>query len=124
MSPVLLEAFHNPFHPTVHKFRSFITPADIVHFHTDFMVPWLMLEKDNIGFNYKLAGGSMMIIGTYNFGVISIIFNIEPEECLTCEPGIFGDSIHNQCDTNFKAKFRFPNGSIAEASTTIRGPIL
>ncbi|KAJ5452801.1 Oxidoreductase N-terminal [Penicillium cf. griseofulvum] len=123
-APVLLEAFHNRFHPAVHKFRSFITPADVVHVHTDSMVPWLMLDKDNIGFNYKLSGGSMMMLGTYNFGVIRMIFDDDPVECLTCEPGIFGDGIHDQCDTDFKAKFRFPNGGIAEASTTMRGSIL
>ncbi|CAG8900251.1 unnamed protein product [Penicillium egyptiacum] len=100
-APVLLEAFHNRFHPVVHKFRSFITPADVVHVHTDSMVPWLMLDKDNIGFNYKLAGGSIMMLGTYNFGVIRLIF-----------------------DDNPWTKFRFPNGGIAEASTTMRGPIL
>ncbi|KAJ5585467.1 Oxidoreductase N-terminal [Penicillium hispanicum] len=107
-APVLLEAFHNRFHPALHKFRSFITPSDVVHVHTDSMVPWLMLDKDNIGFNYKLSGGSMMMLGRYNFGVIRMIFDDDPVECLTCEP----------------AKFRFPNGGIAEASTTMRGPIL
>ncbi|KAJ5740975.1 Oxidoreductase N-terminal [Penicillium malachiteum] len=122
-APVLLEAFHNRFHPAVHKFLSFITPSDVVHVHTDSMVPWLILDKDNIGFNYKLSGGSMMMLGTYNFGVIRMIFGDDPVECLTCEPGIFGDGIHDQCDTDFKAKFRFPNGGIAEASTTMRGPI-
>ncbi|KGO77412.1 Oxidoreductase, N-terminal [Penicillium italicum] len=123
-SPVLLEAFHNRFHPAVHRFRSFITPADVVHVHTDSMIPWLMLDKDNIAFNYKLAGGSMMMLGTYNFSVIRMIFDDDPVECLTCEPGIFGDGIHDQCDADFKAQFRFPNGGMAEASTTMRGPIL
>ncbi|KAJ9481875.1 hypothetical protein VN97_g11582 [Penicillium thymicola] len=122
-APILLEAFHNRFHPAVHKFRSLITPADVVHVHTDSMLPGILLDKDNIGFNYKLAGGSMMMLGTYNFGVIRMVFDDDPVECLTCEPGIFGDGIHDQCDTDFKAKFRFPNGGIAEASTTMRGPI-
>jgi predicted dehydrogenase len=90
--PVLLEAFHNRFHPVVHKFRSFITPADVVHVHTDSMVPWLMLDKDNIRF-YKLAGGSIMMLGTHNFGIIRMVFDDNPVECLTCEPGIFDDGI-------------------------------
>ncbi|OQE21550.1 hypothetical protein PENFLA_c014G04945 [Penicillium flavigenum] len=123
-APVLLEAFHNRFHPVVHKLLSFITPADVVHVHTDSMVPWLMLDKDNIVFNYKLAGGSIMMLGTYNFSIIRMVFDDNPVECVTCEPGIFGESIHDQCDTSFKAKFRFLNGGIAEASTTMRGSIL
>lgn len=123
-APLLFKAFHNRFHPAVHKFRSFITPADVVHVHTESMIPWLMLDKDNIAFNYNLAGGSMMMMGTYNFALIRMIFGEDPVECLTCEPGIFGDGIHDQCDTDFKAKFQFPNGGIVEASTTMRGPIL
>jgi predicted dehydrogenase len=123
-APVLLESFHNRFHPAVHQFLSFINPADVIHVHTDSMVPWLMTAKDNVEFNYNLSGGSMMMIGTYNFGILRMIFNDEPEECLTCDTTIFGDGIHDKCDYAFKAKFRFPNGGIGEATTTMRGPIL
>jgi hypothetical protein len=77
----------------VQKFRSFITPADVVYVHTDSMIPWLMLDEDNIGFNYKLAGGSIMMLSTYNFGIIRMIFDDNPVECLTCEPGLFDDGI-------------------------------
>lgn len=88
------------------------------------MVPWLMTAKDNIEFNYALGGGSIMQLGTYNFGVIRMIFNDEPVECLSCETSIFGDGVHDKCDTNATATFRFPNGGIAEATTTLRGPLL
>jgi hypothetical protein len=47
------------------------------------MIPWLMLDEDNIGFNYKLAGGSIMMLSTYNFGIIRMIFDDNPVECLT-----------------------------------------
>jgi hypothetical protein len=83
-----------------------------------------MTAKDNIEFNYNLSGGSMMIIVTYNFGILRMIFEDEPEECLTCDATIFGDGIHHKCDYSFKAKFHFPNGGIGEATTTMRGPIL
>ncbi|PYH88055.1 putative oxidoreductase [Aspergillus ellipticus CBS 707.79] len=122
-APVLLEAFHNRFHPSVHKFRSFIDPADVVHVHTDSMVPWVLTAKDNIEFNYALSGGSMMNLGTYNFAILRMIFNADPVECLSCDTSIFGDGIHDKCDYDFKAQFRFPNGGIAEATTTLRGSI-
>lgn len=122
--PVLLEAFHNRFHPAVHLFRSFINPADVVHVHTDSMIPWLMTAKDNIEFNYSLSGGSMMMLGTYNFAMLRMIFNDEPEECLTCNTSLFGDGVHDKCDYAFKAQFRFPNGGIGEATNTMRGSIL
>ena len=44
-APVLLEAFHFRFHPAVHKFRSLINSADVVHVHTDNMIPWLFTAK-------------------------------------------------------------------------------
>ncbi|PYI02776.1 putative oxidoreductase [Aspergillus sclerotiicarbonarius CBS 121057] len=123
-APILLEAFHNRFHPAVRLFQSFINPADVVHVHTDSMVPWLLTAKDNIEFNYSLSGGSMMNLGTYNFGILRMIFNDEPVECLSCETSVLGDGVHDKCDYDFKAQFRFPNGGIGEATTTLRGPIL
>ncbi len=60
--PVLLEAFHNRFRPAVHKFLSFVSPADVVHAYTDSMVPGWLTAKDNIEFNYELGGGSMMML--------------------------------------------------------------
>jgi predicted dehydrogenase len=95
-----------------------------VHVHTDSMVPWLLTAKDNIEFNYNLSGGSMMQLGTYNFAMLRINFNDEPEECLTCDTSIFGNGVHDKCDYNFKAQFRFPNGGIGEAMTSLRDPIL
>ncbi|CAJ2508717.1 Uu.00g137430.m01.CDS01 [Anthostomella pinea] len=121
--PVLLEAFHNRFHPALHKFLTFVTPADVVHVHTDSMVPWWFTAKDDLEFNYKLGGGSIMALGTYNFAVLRMIFGGEPEECLTCDTSVFGDGIHDQCDYTFKAQFRFPNG-IGETTSTLRGSIL
>ncbi|KAH7330425.1 putative oxidoreductase [Rhexocercosporidium sp. MPI-PUGE-AT-0058] len=123
-APVLLEAFHNRFHPAVHHFLSFINPADVVHVHTDSMIPWFMTGKDDISFNYKLSGGSMMMIGTYNFAMLRMIFGFEPEECLSCETTVWHDGVHDKCDYDFKAQFRFPNGGIGEATTTMRGPIM
>ncbi|KAB8336836.1 hypothetical protein FH972_021144 [Carpinus fangiana] len=122
-APVLLEAFHNRFHPAVQKFLTFINPADVVHVHTDSMVPSWFTSKDDIEFNFKLGGGSMMALGTYNFAMLRMVFVDEPEECLTCSTNVYADGIHDQCDYDFKAQFRFPNGGIGEATTTLRGPL-
>ncbi len=66
----------------------------------------------------------MMMIGTYNFALLRMIFDAEPEECLSCDTTIFGDGIHDKCDYASKAQFRFPNGGIGGAETTMRGPLL
>lgn len=120
---VLLEASHNRFHPSVHKFMSFVSPSDVVHVHTDCMVPGLMTGKDDIHYNYALGGGSMMMLGTYNINMLRTIFGAEPEECLSCETHTFGDGVHDRCDTDVTARFRFPNGGVGEAFTTLRGSI-
>ena len=120
-APVLLEAFHHRFHPSFQLFRSFINPTDVVHVHTDSMVPWFITAKDNIEFNYSLSGSSMMMLGTYNFGVLRQIFNSEPEECLSCDTSIFDDGVHDKYDYDSKAKFLFPGGGIGEAMTSLRG---
>jgi predicted dehydrogenase len=116
---VVLEAFYNHFHPTVHLFRSFINPADVVYVYIDSMVLWLMVSKDNIGLNYNLPSGSMMMLGGYNFNILRLIFDDELEEYLTCDTNVYSDGVHDKCDYNFKVKFRFPNSGIGEAISTL-----
>ncbi|KAK0717634.1 oxidoreductase domain-containing protein [Lasiosphaeria miniovina] len=121
--PIILEAFHNRFHPAVQKFLSLVSPADVAHVHTDSMVPWWLTARDNIEFNYALGGGSMMMLGTYNFALLRMIFAAEPAECVSCETRGFGDGVHDKCDTSFRAQFRFPNGGTADAMSTMRGSV-
>ncbi|KAK1676450.1 putative oxidoreductase [Colletotrichum godetiae] len=118
---VLLEAMHNKFHPALHKFLTFIAPADVIHVHTDSMAPAWFTTADKLNSNYKLGGGSIMALGTYNFAVMRMIFGQEPEECLECDTAVFVDDDDHECDYTFKAKFRFPNGT-GDATTTVKGP--
>ena len=120
-APILLEACHNRFHPSWLLFRSLIDPADVVHVDTDSMIPWWGTSKSDIHFNYKIAGGSMMSMGCYSFAALRQVFGAEPLECIECTTNHYTDGIHDKCDWDFKAKFRFPNGGIGEASSTMRG---
>ncbi|KAI4105721.1 MAG: hypothetical protein LQ339_003283 [Xanthoria mediterranea] len=122
--PVLLEAFHNRFYPAWHFFRSLINPADVVHVSSNSMIPWWGTGKDDIHFNYNLAGGTMMAMGTYNFAALRMAFNAEPEECLSCDVTPGTEGVHKKCDYDFTAKFRFPNGAIGEAHSTLKGPTM
>jgi hypothetical protein len=63
-------------------------------------------------------------MGTYNFAMMRMIFNSEPEECLDCQTHISGDGVHDKCDYDFTAQFRFPNGGVGEATATLSGPTL
>jgi predicted dehydrogenase len=128
-APILLEAFHNRFHPAWELFQSFINPADVVHASSFSMIPWWgIASRDEIYFSYALAGGAMMQMGTYNFGALREVFGADPEECLSCEAVKFPDADKDQAhpdldkiDTEAKATFQFPNG-IGEAHCTLQGP--
>jgi predicted dehydrogenase len=117
--PVLLEAFHSRFYPAWAFFRSLINPANVVHVSTTSMLPWWATSKDDIYFNYSLSGGCIMALGTYSFAAMRLIFDAEPEECLSCDVKA-GNGAHKGCDYGFKAKFRFPNGGIGEAQASIK----
>jgi predicted dehydrogenase len=119
--PVLLEAFHVRFFPSWQYFQSLIEPADVEHVYSQSMIPWWGTSKDAIFFNYSLSGGCIMSMGTYNMAALRLVFGAEPVECLSCEANTFPEKKYERCDTDFKAKFRFPNGGIGECESTLRG---
>ncbi|KAI6754913.1 hypothetical protein HG530_012665 [Fusarium avenaceum] len=123
-APVLLEAFHYRFHPIWTIFMSLIEPENVVHVDTYSMIPWWFVSMDHIHFNYNLSGGTMMGMGTYNFAALRQIFGKEPEECLSADVKAFTEGVHNNCDYEFKTKFRFPGGGIGEAFSTLQGPTI
>ena len=120
-APVVLEAFHTRFFPSWQLFQSLVNPADVEHVYTQSMLPWWGTSKTDIYFNYNLSGGTMMSMGTYGFAVLRLLFGAEPVECLSCDTHTFPDEANKNCDTDFKAKFRFPNGGIGVAESTLRG---
>ncbi|KAA8645282.1 Gfo/Idh/MocA family protein [Aspergillus tanneri] len=120
--PVLLEAFHSRFFPAWSYFRSLVDPSLVEHVNAVSMIPWWGTSKDDIHFSYPLSGGSMMAMGTYNMAALRMALAAEPEECLSCQVHAYTDGIHNKCDYDFHATFRFPNGIIGEASSTLKGP--
>ncbi|KAI4206917.1 MAG: hypothetical protein LQ346_000859 [Caloplaca aetnensis] len=122
--PVLLEAFHNRFYPAWAYFRSLIDPADVVHVSSNAKIPWWGTSKDDIHFNYNISGGNMMAMGTYTFAALRLIFDDSPEECLSCDVKAFTEGVHKNCDFESKATFRFPNGGIGEAFSTLKGETL
>lgn len=40
---------------------------------------------------------------------------------MSCDAAAYTDGIHNKCDYEFRAQFRFPNGGISAASSTLNG---
>jgi predicted dehydrogenase len=120
-APVILEAFHNRFYPSWNLFQSMINPADVVHVISTSMIPWWATSKNDIHFNYNISGGTMMAMGTYNYAALRLLFGADPVECTSCDTKAYTDGVHDKCDYEFQAKFRFPNGGIGEASSTLQG---
>lgn len=123
-APIILEALHTRFYPSWQHFQSLVNPVDVAHIHTKSMLPWWMTNKNDIYFNYNLSGGTIMSMGTYNLAALRVFFNAEPVECLSCEVNTFPEDAYKNCDTDFKAKFRFPNGGIGIAESSLRGPTI
>lgn len=119
--PVLLEAFHSRFYPSWALFNSLVDPAEVEHVESRSMIPWWASNKDQIHFNYNLSGGTIMAMGTYNFAALRLLFGESPEECISCDVKAYTDGIHDKCDYEFKATFRFPNGGTGVASSTLMG---
>jgi predicted dehydrogenase len=119
-----LEAFHNRFYPSWNLFQSLINPADVVHVTSTSMIPWWATSKNDIHFNYNISGGTIMAMGTYNYAALRLLFDADPVECISCETQAYTDGVHDKCDYKFQAKFRFPNGGVGEANSTLQGGII
>ncbi|KAL9022917.1 MAG: hypothetical protein Q9196_007473, partial [Gyalolechia fulgens] len=111
-SPVLLEAFHYRFHPAWQKLLSLIDPANVVEAHSASYMPKGYVPLYDIRCQYKLSGGCLMDLGTYNVSVLRQVFGTEPEECLEASYRGMPPGYDKEIDQAFTAKWRFPDGGI------------
>jgi Oxidoreductase family, NAD-binding Rossmann fold len=116
--PVLLEAFHYLFHPAWQSFLSVLLPPDIAKAHSTMSIFAGFFKPDDIRFNYDLAGGALMDMGTYNISTLRQVFGEEPTECLSAEARPVPKDA--RCDEAFKAQWRFPNGGIGTIDADLR----
>jgi hypothetical protein len=68
------------------------------------------LLKNQIRYEYKLAGGNLLDSGTYGVTEIREVFGTEPVECPGAKARMHLD--RETIDEGLKATFRFPNGGI------------
>ena len=121
-APVLLEAFHYRFHPAWRHFLTLIDPANVSHARSTAFAPGIIFSKNDIRFQYDLAGGAMMDLGTYPMSTLRGIFGDAPEECLECTAKKCPPP-NERCDASFSAKFRFPNGGVGEVEGDLTTPL-
>ena len=119
--PVLLEAFHYRFHPAWTSLLSLISPKDVERVDAQFAVLAGFFSKNNIRFNYDLAGGALMDIGTYSVSALRGVFAAEPTECVSAQATVLsGKGEDKRCDESFKAEFKFPNGGVGTIDSSLR----
>ncbi|KAI9164111.1 NAD(P)-binding protein [Paramyrothecium foliicola] len=87
-------------------------------------LPTWATNDDDVYFNYTLAGGAIMSLGTYTFAALRELIDAEPEECTSCENKAFTEGKQTGCDYQFEAKFQFPNGVIGESAANLKGGIV
>ncbi|KAJ4397458.1 hypothetical protein N0V93_001686 [Gnomoniopsis smithogilvyi] len=119
-APVLMEAFHSRFSPAFDLFRTLVDPPNISHAVAKATVPSFIAKDDDIRFNYDLAGGSAMDLGTYTMMSLREAFKAEPVECLEADLKRMPEP-YEKCDGMFQAKLRFPNGGTGEIIGGLRG---
>lgn len=120
-APVLLEAFHSRFAPAFALFRSLLDPPSIEHVLAKAIIPSFVAADDDIRFDYDLAGGSMMDVGTYTLAAVREAFGAEPTQCVEAHLTKMKKP-YDRCDGMFHAKLSFPNGGTGEISGGLRGP--
>lgn len=112
-APVLLEASHPYFHPAWIKFMSYIKPSEVASAKSQLYLPsWVTIAKDDIRFRYELGGGALLDLGAYTASALVHIFGGLPEKCEECTPVL--SDVDSRCDRGYKARYRFPGGSLGE----------
>lgn len=119
-APVLMEAFHSRFTPAFELFRTLVDPPNISHVVAKAVVPSFAIKDGDIRFEYDLAGGAVMDLGTYTMMALREAFKAEPTECFDANLKSMPKP-HEKCDGMFHAKLRFPNGGIGEIIGGLRG---
>lgn len=119
-APVLMEAFHSRFTPAFDLFRTLVDAPNISHVVARAIVPSFIAKDDDIRFNYELAGGAVMDLGTYPMMALREAFKAEPVECFEADLKRM-PAPYDRCDGMFHAKLRFPNGGTGEIIGGLRG---
>ncbi|KAG0315553.1 hypothetical protein BG000_005146, partial [Podila horticola] len=119
---VLLEAFHFRFHPASIFFKDLIQ-KHLAEGHKLEKVESIMsfgsiFSKDDIRFNFKLAGGVIMDCGGYNVNSIRYFSGLEVEKVEIAVPKIISEEI----DGRMEATLRLVGGVPAKLTASLTNP--
>ncbi|KAL7929940.1 hypothetical protein V8C35DRAFT_170572 [Trichoderma chlorosporum] len=95
-----------------------ISHANVVYARHTVLVPTGIIKSTDIRYNYDLAGGAVMDIGSYGISALRAIFAAEPESCVECSMNPTVPPASELCDAEYAAKLQFPNGAVGEIQGT------
>ncbi|KAK1974516.1 hypothetical protein LZ30DRAFT_754661 [Colletotrichum cereale] len=124
-APVLLEAFHYRFQPSWQLFLTLVDPGSVEHVKTGGSLPPVpkMGGGVDIRFQYGLAGGAMMDLGTYCISAIRQTFGREAEECLEARFETM-PAPEDKVDYAWRVVWSMKGGGTAETEGTLRSGLL
>ncbi|KAK5808658.1 NAD(P)-binding protein [Linnemannia elongata] len=121
---VLLEAFHYRFHPASLKFRELVqthvTSGHPIQKIQSVMAFPMIFGKDDIRFNFKLAGGITMDAGCYTINSIRYFSGLEVESVEAAKPKIVSENV----DGRMEATLRLKGGAEAKLIASLTNPWL
>ncbi|KAF0321529.1 D-xylose 1-dehydrogenase (NADP(+)) 2 [Colletotrichum sp. SAR11_59] len=118
-APVLLEAFHYRFQPSWQYYLTLVDAPNVEHVKASAHIPWFIIGNDDIRWEYDLAGGALMDLGTYTISAIRQTCDIEPDECLEAKFDTMPPP-KDTADHSWNVTWRMKNGGTAEAEGTLR----
>ncbi|ETS85562.1 hypothetical protein PFICI_03587 [Pestalotiopsis fici W106-1] len=120
--PVLMEAFHSRFTAAFHLFLTTLDQPNISEAFAVSPIPKFIAADDNIRYDYSIAGGSILDLGTYPVSALREAFGAEPTECTEANLVPMA-APRERCDHSFDATFKFPNGGIGKIHGSLRTPV-
>ncbi len=106
---VVLEAFHYRYHPLAHRMREIVASGELGRLHH--LETWLCApipNKSDIRYQFELAGGAMMDMGSYVVHMARMLGGEEPS-VLSAAAKLHGADI----DRAMSAELQFPSGHTA-----------
>ena len=106
---VVLEAFHYRYHPLAHRMREIVESGELGRLHH--LEAWLCApipNKSDIRYQFALAGGAMMDMGSYVVHMARMLGGEEPS-VLSARAKLHGADI----DRAMSAELQFPSGHTA-----------
>jgi predicted dehydrogenase len=106
-APVFMEAFHNRYHPLVQRMRAIVESTELGALRAvDMVFRTPMLRREDIRFEYALAGGATMDLGCYLINLLRFVSGEEP-----IVERAEADLLRPNVDKRMRASLRLPSGA-------------